>query len=290
MPTLTHHLKHDTARLQQSLGVEFASARIEVQCLLQQVLQVSRAYLLAYGERELAGEALATYEALLARRLAGEPLAYLQGEREFFGLRFKVTSATLIPRPDTELLVELALAQLPAEQPRRVLDLGTGSGAIAISVAAQRPLANVTALDASAAALAVAAENAEKLLGPGRLRLLHSDWFSAVGTAQFDLLLSNPPYIAAADPHLAALQFEPASALAAGADGLDDIRQLVQQAPAHLVPGGWLWLEHGYDQAAAVRDLLQQRGFSSVRSERDLAGIERATGGCWAAEEAIVAP
>ena len=257
-----------------------AEARIEINLLAQRWLNVSHAWLLAHPEQIIPAAQQAEWADWLQRRLNGEPLAYLLGEREFFGLTFQVTPATLIPRADTELLVELALQKIPPGAPWRVLDLGTGSGAVALALAHARPEAAVWALDASQAALAVARENAARL-GLKRVNFLHSDWFSALGEARFELIVSNPPYIAEADPHLQQgdLRFEPVSALAAGADGLDDIRQLIAAAPRHLLPGGGLWLEHGYDQAAAVRALLARAGFSGIASARDLAGIERVTGG-----------
>jgi release factor glutamine methyltransferase len=268
-----------------------SSPRIELQSLLQHVLNVPRSYLLAHPERVLNAAEFELYHALLQRRLAGHPLAYLLGEREFFGLNFKVTPATLIPRADTELLVELALARIPPSPPTplplagegrryRVLDLGTGSGAIALSIAHHRPHACVTALDFSLPALTVAQHNAQRLSLP-KVRFLHSDWFAAIAGERFDLIVSNPPYIAAQDPHLAQgdLRFEPASALASGSDGLRDIRHLIQHAAAHLTANGWLLLEHGYDQAEAVRKLLSAAGYNAVFSACDLAGIARVSGG-----------
>ena len=297
----------DSKQLQTALNLEAATARIEVQCLLQSVLRVNRAYLLTHPERTLDAEESARYSALLARRLQGEPIAYLLGVREFFGLDFKVTPATLIPRPDTELLVELALQRIPpppagsldkgtpchirldesvdtrvALYPPcmqfRVLDMGTGSGAIALSIAHARPDAEVVAVDVSTAALSVAIENAQRLK-VDNVRLLHSDWFDALTGERFDLIVSNPPYIAADDAHLGQgdLRFEPESALASGSDGLDDIRRILRDAQSHLYPGGWLLFEHGYDQAARVRRMMQQAGFAEVSSVRDLAGIERVT-------------
>lgn len=309
MPTLSHYLKHDTPRLQHALALDFSTARIEVQCLLQHVLRVNRAYLMTYPERELDESELAAYSALLVRRLQGEPMAYLFGEREFYGLMFKVTTATLIPRPDTELLVELALARIQQGQPCRVLDMGTGSGAIAISLAYHRPEAEITAVDASPDALAVAQGNAENLLGKhrvtpfvlsrelakrskdinsprtdelaGKIRLLPSNWFSTLDGESYHVIVSNPPYIRAADPHLQQgdVRHEPLTALASGDDGFSDLRHIISHAPAHLHPDGWILLEHGYDQAEAVQVLLRQAGFVEVFSERDLAGIGRVTGG-----------
>ncbi len=275
--TLATHTK----QLQTALQLDLSSARIEVQCLLQAVLQVNRAYLIAHPERVLSDAESGAYHALLERRLQGEPIAYLLGEREFFGLTFKVTPATLIPRPDTELLVELALAKIPQQGVYRLLDMGTGSGAIALSIAHVRPNAQVVAVDASLAALAVAADN-QRALKLNNVNLLHSDWFAALDQQCFDMIVANPPYIAAEDVHLTQgdVRFEPLTSLASGADGLDDIRRIAAQALQHLNPQGWLMFEHGYDQAAAVREILQQAGLQAIFSARDLAGIERVTGGC----------
>lgn len=292
-PSIQSLLTQDRAALESALSLDAATARIEVQMLLQQALGVSRAYLIAHADDMLDGRKLTAYQALLQRRLAGEPLAYILGEREFFGLNFKVTPATLIPRPDTELLVELALQRIPQTPPSlplsgeerrvsvfRVLDLGTGSGAIALSIAHARPDAEVMAVDASSEALQVARENAQRL-NIGNARFMQSDWFSALADERFDLIVSNPPYIADADAHLAQgdLRFEPRTALASGADGLDDIRRIVADAKAHLSPGGWLLFEHGYDQAGRARELLETAGYAEVFSARDLAGIERVSGG-----------
>jgi len=273
-------LQHHSKQLVAALNLDANSARIEVQCLLQAVLQVNRAWLLAHPEHSLNDEQYACYMALFERRLIGEPVAYLLGEREFYGLNFKVTPATLIPRPDTELIVDLALQRIPQKGRNRVLDLGTGSGAIALSIAHARPDMEVVAVDASREALEVARENAQRL-GLNNVRLLHSDWFSALHGERFDIIVSNPPYIAASDAHLLQgdVRFEPCSALVSGADGLDDIRRITEQAKEHLSVNGWLLLEHGYDQAAQVRALLQQAGFAAVFSARDLAGIERVSGG-----------
>ena len=273
-------LLFDTKRLEAALNLDPGSARIEVQCLLQSVLQVNRAYLLCHSEQALVADQFARYMALLERRMDGEPIAYLIGEREFYGLNFKVTAATLIPRPETELLVELALQHIPQQGTCRVLDLGTGSGAIALSIAHERPGAEVVAADDSAGALEVAQYNVQRL-GLGNVRLLHSDWFGALQEERFDIIVSNPPYIAVDDVHLSQgdVRFEPRTALASGADGLDDIRNICTTAKNHLNAGGWLLFEHGYDQAAQARALLLQAGFDAVFSSRDLAGIERASGG-----------
>lgn len=277
-------LRRDCGRLQDALGLDAVAARIEVQCLLQAVLGVARAWLYAHPEHVPEAAAQARYADLLARRMEGEPVAYLLGCREFFGLDIKVTSATLIPRSDTELLVELALQRIPAviaDAPAfRVLDMGTGSGAIALAIAHARPDVEVVAVDASSDALRVAGENAGRL-GMKNVRLLSSDWFAALAGECYDLIVSNPPYIAESDEHLSRgdVRFEPLTALVSGADGLDDIRRIVRGAPTQLRPGGWLMLEHGYDQAERVRQLLRKAGFSGVASARDLAGIERASFG-----------
>jgi release factor glutamine methyltransferase len=253
-------LKSGNKQLEVALNLEPGSARIEVQCLLQAVLKVNRAYLLTHPERHLSNDEMARYSELLMRRLKGEPIAYLLGQREFYGLEFKITPATLIPRPDTELLVEMALQRI--SHGNRVLDMGTGSGAIAIAIAHQRPGVPVVAVDASEAALAVAEENVQRLQ-TNNVRLLLSDWFAALEGERFDIIVSNPPYIESGDAHLEQgdLRFEPLSALASGSDGLDDIRRIIMDASLHLVSGGWLLFEHGYNQAERVRVLLQQAGF-----------------------------
>lgn len=269
-------LAQDGQKLQQALGLDPREARLEVQILLCHVLGVARSWLIGHDRDDLADTPSQAYAALLERRLAGEPIAYIVGSREFFGLEFKTTQAVLIPRPETELLVELALARIPENQPCNVLDLGTGSGAIAISIARNRPLAEVTAVDQSMEALAVARENAARL-GTRNLCLLESNWFGALEGESFDLIVSNPPYVEAADPHLQQgdVRFEPRSALASGQDGLDDIRRIVAAAPHHLKPGGWLLFEHGYNQGEGCREILRQKGFLAVETVNDLAGLER---------------
>ena len=256
-------------------------ARLDAQLLLLHAIgraTADRAWLLVHDEDAIEPQALAAFTALCDRRLAGEPVAYLVGRKEFFGLDLQVDARVLVPRPDTEVLVEWSLAVLAGTDAPRVADLGTGSGAIALAIQHRRPDARVTAVDASPAALEVAQANADKL----RLdvRFLQSHWLEAV-EGRFDLLVSNPPYVAEADEHLAALAHEPRMALVSGPDGLDDIRAIVAQAPLHLAEGGWLLLEHGWDQAPAVRGLLSAAGFASVQSRRDLAGIERCSGGRW---------
>lgn len=278
--TLGTTLRHGADKLGVALNLDPREARFEAQILLCHAIQQPRAYLAAHDRDPVSPEQAATFAVLLQRRLDGEPIAYILGTREFYSLNFKVTPAVLIPRPETELLVELALERLPLRQPARILDLGTGSGAVAVTLALHRPQTEVIAVDQSAAALEVARENAQRL-GVGNLSLILSNWYSALNGEKFALIASNPPYIAAADPHLTQgdVRFEPPSALASGADGLDDIRTIIRGAAAHLKPGGWLLFEHGYDQAAACRKLLTQAGFEQIASASDLAGIARVTYG-----------
>jgi len=255
--------------------------RLDAQLLLGHVLQKDRGWLVAHDQDELPPDALAGFQALWRRSAAGEPTAYLLGEREFHGLTLQVSPAVLVPRPDTETLVDWALELLAGELADRtvpqVVDLGTGSGAIALAVKHRWPAAALTALDASEAALAVASANAQRL--GLAVRLLHSNWWQAVAGSTFDLALSNPPYIAGDDPHLAALQHEPRSALTPEGDGLAAIRSLVADAPPQLRPGAWLLIEHGWDQAEAVQALLQGAGFAQIQTRHDLAGHGRCTGG-----------
>jgi len=252
---------------------------LENRILLCHATGLSRVQLITQSERALTEAEARQLSALVARRLQGEPIAYIVGKREFFGLDFEVSDAVLIPRPDTELIVELALERLPPGA-ARLLDMGTGSGAIAVAAAHGRPDAQVTALDVSDAALAVARRNAAA--NGARVRFLRSDWFAALDAAErFELIASNPPYIAAGDEHLSQgdLRFEPSGALTDHADGLSALRIIVAGAPAYLAPGAWLLMEHGYDQAQDVRALLAARGFTEVQSWRDLGGIERVSGG-----------
>ena len=265
----------DSLRRAQTLGLDRLDAQLLHLLALGRPLH-ERAWLLAHDTDTLDEAALEKLAPLLQRRAAGEPLAYITGTKEFFGLPLQVDPRVLDPRPDTETLVEWALEHLPVDAARDVIDLGTGSGAIALALQHQRPHARVSAVDASTDALAVAQANAQQLKLP--VRFIHSHWLRGV-QGHFDVIVSNPPYIAADDPHLAALKHEPLQALASGADGLRDIRTLIEQAPMHLKPGGWLLLEHGYDQAEAVRALLRQAGWQNVQSRQDLAGIERCTGG-----------
>jgi release factor glutamine methyltransferase len=253
-------------------------ARLDAQILLLHALAQplhDRAWLLAHDTEVLNEAQQHSWGQALQRRLQGEPVAYITGRKDFFGLSLHVDARVLDPRPDTEILVEWALELLPPDQTARVLDLGTGSGAVALALQHQRPAAQVTAVDASVDAMAVASANAQRLNLPVKCVLSH--WMDAV-TGPFDLIVSNPPYVAEGDPHLAALTHEPLSALASGAEGLDDLRQIIAQAPSRLAPGGWLLLEHGWDQAAKVQALLRSAGFEKVRSRQDLGGIERCTG------------
>ncbi|MBA6115809.1 peptide chain release factor N(5)-glutamine methyltransferase [Pseudomonas sp. NC26] len=251
------------------------SERLDAELLLAAAIGKSRSFLHTWPERIVSSEDAETYAGYLQRRRAGEPVAYILGQQGFWKLDLEVAPHTLIPRPDTELLVETALALQPAS-PAKVLDLGTGTGAIALALASDCPAWQVTAVDRVEEAVALAERNRQRL-GLGNVQVLASHWFSNLAGQQFDLILSNPPYIAAEDPHLVAgdVRFEPSSALVAGADGLDDLRAIVSQAPMYLLPGGWLLLEHGYDQAVAVRALLAAQGFIEIASRRDLGGHER---------------
>ncbi len=253
--------------------------RLDAQMLLLHVLGRSahdRGWLLAHDMETLETPAQLAFDACVRRRLNGEPLAYISGHKEFFGLDLQVDSRVLVPRPDTESLVEWALKELADTPAASVLDLGTGSGAIALALKANRPDLSVSALDFSHEALAVACTNATRL--NLTIDFQQGSWLAGV-SGRYRLIVSNPPYIAQHDWHLNDLSHEPLQALVAGRDGLDDLRCIVAQTPAHLEDGGWLLLEHGYDQAAAVRGLLQQAGFQHIASRRDLAGIERCSGG-----------
>lgn len=253
-------------------------SRLDAQLLLLHVLgrpAGDRAWLIAHDQDVLAPQFQAQFEALCCRRAAGEPVAYLVGEKEFFGLPLQVDARVLVPRPDTETLVNWALEVLQEQLAPRVVDLGTGSGAIALAIAQARPDARVEAVDASADALAVAAANAQRL--GLAIQFRQGDWLAG-SPGSYDLIVSNPPYIAEGDAHLPALRHEPRAALVSGADGLDDIRAILQAAPGSLAPGGWLLLEHGWDQAAAVRELLAAAGLAGATSRTDLAGIERCSG------------
>lgn len=274
--SVAHCLRAAAARLPGD------SPRLDAELLLMHALGQSRSWLFGHGDDLLDSRQLSVFDALLARRCAGEPIAYVLGEREFWSLPLVTTPDTLIPRADTERLVELALAHLPAESPAALLDLGTGTGAIALAIAIERPAARLIATDASEAALAVARGNIQRL-APGRIETRLGDWFAPVNGLRFDVVVSNPPYIAERDPHLdqGDLRFEPRTALAAGPDGLDAIRRILADAPAHLADGGWLLIEHGHDQGPSARALFLNAGLSRVETARDLEHRERITLGQW---------
>ena len=258
-----------------------SEARREAELLLLHAVGQPRAWLYAHADDGIDAASERRVGELVARRRAGEPLAYILGRREFWSLDLAVSPAVLIPRPESELLVELALARVPQSAEVDIADLGTGSGALALALARERPHARVLASDTSADALAVARGNAERL-GIGNVEFAPGDWWDAARGRRFDLVVCNPPYIALADPHLQQgdLRFEPKSALASGSDGLDAIRSIVKSAPAHLQPGGWLLLEHGFEQGRNVRKLLQTSGFVEVFTALDLEGRERVSGCC----------
>lgn len=270
--------------------VNISEAKLEAQLLLQHVLNVNRAWLIAHQNDVLEANTHAAYRALINRRVNGEPIAYILGVREFYGLNLKVTPATLIPRPDTETLVEAALAKIPPQKNLTICDLGTGSGAIALAIAKHRPLAQVTAVDASENALKIAQENAHNLQITN-VEFTLSNWFDALKNQRFDVVVSNPPYIAEGDKHLSSgdLPWEPISALVPGQpfpledknaekeDGLSAIKHIISDAPNYLKPHGWLMLEHGYNQAEQVADLLAQAGFGQIETQKDLGGNNRVT-------------
>lgn len=268
--------------LQRAQELDSPSAKLDTELLLAHALGQPRSYLYTWPGKELAADELERFEQLFARRLAGEPVAYLLGQQGFWTLDLQVNSTTLIPRPETELLVETALELGGVESTWQVLDLGTGTGAIALALASERPRWAVTGVDRVEEAVQLAQLNA-LACGLNGVSFLVSDWFAALAGRRYDLIVSNPPYIALQDPHLEQgdVRFEPLSALVSGADGLDDIRRILVDSGTHLKEGGWLALEHGWQQAAAVRELMQHAGFSQVRSVRDLAGHERVTLGQW---------
>lgn len=255
------------------------TADIEARLCLCHVLNVSSSYLYSYPERTLSCDEQAKLSSLLSARLQGQPLAYLFGYWHFFDLTLEVSPCTLIPRPDTELLVEQALS-LPLATNARVLDLGTGTGAIALALAHNKPQWQLTAVDYISDAVLLAERNRQRL-HISNCTVLQSNWFAALAGQRFDLIVSNPPYIDPDDGHLVALRYEPISALTAPEQGLADIRHLVQHAPQYLQANGWLYLEHGYDQADAVRQLLHEAGFTRVQSQRDYGGNWRISGGCY---------
>ncbi|MGH1474120.1 peptide chain release factor N(5)-glutamine methyltransferase [Yersinia proxima] len=272
-------LSQAAARFNQS-----DSPKRDAEILLSFVTGRARTYLLAFGETQLTAEQLAALESLAARREQGEPIAYLVGEREFWSLPLSVSSATLIPRPDTECLVEQALAHLPAT-PCRILDLGTGTGAIALALASERPDCAVMGVDIKADAVALAQHNASKL-AITNVNFQQSSWFDSVN-GRFTLIVSNPPYIDANDPHLneGDVRYEPHSALVAEAEGIADLAEIIRQSPAYLEVGGWLMLEHGWQQATAVQQLLNNSGFSAVMTYKDYGNNDRVTLGQWALKQ-----
>jgi release factor glutamine methyltransferase len=253
---------------------------VDARVLLAHVTGRTSAELAAHPENQMRAQQETAYRELVERRAAGEPVAYLTGGREFYGRQFKVSPAVLIPRPETELLVDCALERLPRDAAARVLDVGTGSGCVAISIASERSRAKVLAIDKSQEALAVARRNAYEL-HVGNVGFLGSDGLAALRDEHFDVIVSNPPYVASNDAHLGEgdLRFEPRVALDGGVDGLALMRRLVSEAPKYLVPGGWLLVEHGHDQGRAVRALLEAAGYRDIFTEQDLADIERVTGG-----------
>lgn len=282
MKKVQSQLKTALQAIQNALNVSADEAGIDARLLLQHVLGVNHAWIIAHGEDLVVSAQLNEYDQLLQRRLLGEPIAYIVGEREFYGLLLQTNKNTLIPRPDSEALVEVAISKLDQNKLQNVLDLGTGTGAIALAIASVRPLVRMTAVDFSLEALAVAKENANQL-GLNEVKFIQSNWFNALTGECFDIIVSNPPYIAKDDAHLRQgdLRFEPLAALVSGNDGLDDIRIIIQEATHHLNDEGWLLLEHGYDQASDVAQLLADANFSYISHALDLAGIERVTLGCW---------
>lgn len=278
MPTIRSALLQAQTRLNNSPELDTSDARYESQLLLQHILDVNRAWLIAHENDDLQADEQSRFADLVLRRCNGEPIAYILGQREFYGLNLAVTPATLIPRPDTEILVEAALEKIPADKSLQILDLGTGTGAIALAIAHQRPETQVNAVDASQPALDIAISNSRQH-NIKNVRFVLSNWFSALNQDKFDIIVSNPPYIEQNDTHLSQgdLRFEPMSALTSGTDGLDDIRQIVADSLLHLRPQGWLMLEHGYNQAAAVADLLAEQGFVDIATIQDFDGNDRVT-------------
>ena len=275
--TLTVLLRHAARELVTSSE----TPRLDAELLLAHVLGRPRSYLYTWPEAQPNTAEMTLFQSLLARRVRGEPIAYLTGRREFWSLDLEVSPATLIPRPETELLVELALEKLPLE-PCYIADLGTGSGAIALALARERPNWRILACDASAEALGIARSNAERL-DIDSIEFQHSDWLTSIPPLQFNMIVSNPPYVAAASPYLQQgdVRFEPSSALIAGQDGLDAIRQIIKQSGEYLASGAYLLFEHGNEQGAATRKLLQQARYHEIETKHDLAGHERVSGGRW---------
>ncbi len=258
----------------KTLSLSSQSARVDAELLLAHCLQQPRTWLITHEETEVAPTALAAFRALIARRSAGVPVAYLLGRREFWSLELEVTPAVLIPRPETETLLEAALARIPAGAAWRIADLGTGSGAIALALARERPGCSVVATDSSEEALAVAQRNAARHR-LGNIEFRRGGWYAPFAAEKFELIVSNPPYVAVDDPHMAALMYEPRRALVAGESGLADLRVVIEQAPLHLKPHAWLLVEHGATQGAAVRGLFEHSRFADVETVADLAGLPR---------------
>ena len=274
--TIGQLLDEATKRLSASRG----GARLDAEVLLARILGKPRSHLYAWPEREVGPDELRDFRAILHRRLEGVPVAYLTGHREFWSLPLQVTPETLIPRPETETLVELALERIPPDTPWRIADLGTGTGAIALAISRERPLCRIIATDISGKALAIAASNAA-LLALYNMRFIQGNWLEALDRGTFDMILSNPPYIADSDPHLQRgdVAFEPRRALVSGADGLDDVRTIVRDARMALRPGGWLLLEHGHDQRRGVNEQLRKHDNQSISRFNDAAGIDRDVAG-----------
>ena len=274
MSTTISQLLHNAA---EQLSATSDTARLDSEILLASALNQNRTYLFTWPEKQITNEQADTFNTLLARRLKGEPVAYIIGMQEFWSLPFKVTADTLIPRPETELLVELALQQIPLDTKQNILDLGTGSGAIAFAIAKERPACDVTAIEQSKQALIVAEENAANLKIKN-VQFQHGHWFREFDPKQqFHVIVSNPPYIASRDPHLSQgdVRFEPDSALASGDDGLDDIREIAAQARKFLVNNGWIFIEHGYDQSDTITTLFMQLGYKNIIDHKDLANLPR---------------
>jgi release factor glutamine methyltransferase len=279
MPTITQILQHATEQLKQTSD----SARLDSEILLAYTLNESRSYLYTWPDKQLTPEQASQINELLNRRHNGEPIAYIVGQQEFWSMPLKVTPDTLIPRPETELLVELALQKIPADSKQHILDLGTGSGAIALAIAKERSACQVTGVEHSRQALVIANENAQQL-GIRNVSFMHGHWFSSLDNSQrFDLIVSNPPYIACADPHLSQgdVRFEPETALSSGSDGLDDIRWIADGARRFLKTGGWLFMEHGYDQGPTIESLLSEYHYKNIIDHKDLAGLARVVAAQW---------